>query len=90
MKLIDADILMNDIENGIKAGNHEEGYENYPHINNMDDIIETIKYADSVKQEPKTDILDKIMAEINTSNRGTCDYYIVDRIEEIIKDYKNE
>ena len=24
----------------------EEGYEEYPHINDMDDIIECIKYAD--------------------------------------------
>lgn len=35
-------------------------------------------------------VLDKIRAEINTSNRGTCDYFIVDRIEEIIDKYKAE
>ena len=38
--------------------------------------------------EPKTDILEQIISEINTSNRGTCDYYIVDRIEEIINEYQ--
>ena len=38
----------------------------------------------------KVDILDKIEKEINSSNRGTCDYFIVDRIEEIIKKYKAE
>ena len=35
-------------------------------------------------------VLDEIKAEINTSNRGTCDYFIVDRIEEIIDKYKAE
>lgn len=33
------------------------------------------------------DILDRISAEINTPNRGTCDYFIVDRIEQIISEY---
>lgn len=28
--------------------------------------------------------------EINSPNRGTCDYFIVDRIEEIINKYKAE
>lgn len=37
------------------------------------------------KQEP---ILDRIRAEINSPNRGTCDYFIVDRIEEIIDKHK--
>lgn len=44
----------------------------------------------ALEQEPKTDILEQIIAEINTSNRGTCDYYIVDRIEEIINEYQKE
>lgn len=35
----------------------------------------------------KSIILDKIRAEINSPNRGTCDYFIVDRIEEIIDKY---
>lgn len=33
-------------------------------------------------------VLDKIREEINSPNRGTCDYFIVDRIEEIIDKYK--
>jgi hypothetical protein len=32
-------------------------------------------------------VLDKIEEEINSPNRGTCDYFIVDRIEEIIDKY---
>lgn len=35
-------------------------------------------------------VINDIQAEINTPNRGTCDYFIVDRIEEIIKKYKEE
>lgn len=35
-------------------------------------------------------VIDKIKAEINTPNKGTCDYFIVDRIEEIINKYKAE
>ena len=35
-------------------------------------------------------VINDIQAEINTPNRGTCDYYIVVRIEEIIKKYKEE
>ena len=62
--LISRKALLEEIENGIKAGNYEEGYEEYPHINDMDDIIECIKYADSVQPKPKTDVLDKIRAEI--------------------------
>lgn len=44
----------------------------------------------ALKQEPETDILEQIIAEINTSNRGTCDYYIVDRIEKIINEYQKK
>lgn len=32
-------------------------------------------------------VLEQIKAEINLPNRGTCDYFIVDRIEEIIDKY---
>ena len=41
--------LLKEIECGIKAGNYEEGYEHYGHINDMDDIIEAIRYVDPVK-----------------------------------------
>lgn len=35
-------------------------------------------------------VLDKIEKEINSPNRGPCDYYIVDQIEEIVRKYKVE
>lgn len=44
----DLDVLEQDMINGIKAGNYEEGYEKFPHINDMDDCIECIKYADAI------------------------------------------
>ena len=50
-------------------GKRKEEEEEYPHINDMDDIIECIKYADSVQPKPKTDVLDKIRAEIESIER---------------------
>lgn len=35
-------------------------------------------------------VLGKIQAKINTPNRGACDYFIVDKIEEIVRKYKAE
>lgn len=35
-------------------------------------------------------MINDIQTEINTPNRSTCDYFIVDRIEEIINKYKAE
>lgn len=46
--LVDRDILEQEIINGIKAGNLEEGYEHYANINNMDDCVECVKYTDTV------------------------------------------
>jgi len=47
-RLIDADALEKEIVNGIKAGNYEEGYETFAHINDMDDCLECVKYADTI------------------------------------------
>jgi len=33
-------------------------------------------------------VLDKIEEKINSPNKGTCDYFIIDIIEEIINKYK--
>ncbi len=46
--LVDRDILEQELINGIKAGNLEEGYEHYANINNMDDCVECVKYADTI------------------------------------------
>ena len=47
-RLGDLDALEKDMTNGIKAGNYEDGYDNYSHINNMDDCVECVKYADTI------------------------------------------
>ena len=46
--LIDRGKLLGELECGIRAGNYEEGYEKYPHINDMDDCFDTVKYADTI------------------------------------------
>ncbi len=46
--LIDRGILEQELRNGIKAGNLEEGYEHYANINSMDDCVECVRYADTV------------------------------------------
>lgn len=47
-RLGDLDALYEEMENGIKAGNYENGYEDYAHINNMDDCLEAVKYAETI------------------------------------------
>lgn len=47
------------------------------------------RYVEFIEHD-KNKVLDKIRAEINSPNRGTCDYFIVDRIEEIIDKYMKE
>ena len=59
--------LLEEIENEIKAGDYEEGYE-------VDDIIECIKYADSVQPKPRTDVLDKIRAEIEQEYKAESEH----------------
>ena len=47
-RLGDLDALEQEMINGIKAGNYEDGYDNYPHINNTDDCVECVRYADTI------------------------------------------
>lgn len=53
-RLGDLDALEKEIVNGIKAGNYEEGYETFAHINDMDDCIECVKYADTIIEADKS------------------------------------
>jgi hypothetical protein len=52
-RLGDLDTLYEDVTNGIKAGNYEEGYEEYENINDMGDIVDAIKYAPTVIEADK-------------------------------------
>lgn len=47
-RLGDLDALEKEMINGIKAGNYEEGYEIFAHINDMDDCLECVKYAQAI------------------------------------------
>jgi hypothetical protein len=47
-RLGDLDMLEKEVVNGIKAGLYEKGYEEYGHINDMDDCVECIKCADTI------------------------------------------
>ena len=52
-RLGDLDALEKEMTNGINAGNYEEGYETFAHINNMDDCVECVKYADTIIEADK-------------------------------------
>lgn len=52
-RLIDASKLKVELECGIRAGNYEEGYEKYPHINSMDDCVDAVEYADTIIEADK-------------------------------------
>ena len=60
-RLGDLDALEKEIVNGIKAGNYEEGYETFAHINDMDDCIECVKYADTIIEADKESEKDEHM-----------------------------
>ena len=47
-RLIDGDLLLKEMENGIKSGLCYEGYEEYQHINDMDDCVECVMYSDTI------------------------------------------
>lgn len=55
----DLDALENEMINGIKAGNLEEGYEEYANINNMDDCVQCVKYADIIIEADEVESEDK-------------------------------
>lgn len=52
-RLIDASKLKVELECGIRAGNYEEGYEKYAHINSMDDCVDAVEYADTIIETDK-------------------------------------
>lgn len=47
-RLGDLDALEKEMTCGIKAGNLEEGYEEYENINTLDDCVDTVRYADTI------------------------------------------
>ena len=55
-RLGDLDALEQEMINGIKAGNYEEGYEDYFNINSVDDCVECVRYADAIIEADKGEI----------------------------------
>jgi hypothetical protein len=54
-RLGDLNALETEMENGIRAGNYEEGYEEFAHINNMDDCIDCVRYAPTIIEADRSD-----------------------------------
>ena len=44
---IDREKVLIEMECGIRAGNYEKGFENYQHVNCMDDCLDVVRYADT-------------------------------------------
>ena len=68
---IDREELVKELECGIRAGNYEDGYENYTHINDVDDCIDTVKYfdkADVIEREK----INKAIEEIQKLRGCSC------------------
>lgn len=52
-RLGDLDALEKEMIGGIKAGNLEDGFDKYTHINNVDDCVECVRYADTIIEADK-------------------------------------
>ena len=61
---IDREKVLIEMDCGIRAGNYEEGFENYQHVNCMDDCLDVVRYADSADVVERSKI-DKAIEEIN-------------------------
>lgn len=49
----DLDALEKDMIGGINAANFEEGYADYTNINNVDDCVDCVRYADAIIEADK-------------------------------------
>jgi hypothetical protein len=81
---IDREELVRELECGIRAGNYEDGYEKYMHINDMDDCLDTVKYfdkADVVEREK----IDKAIAEMTKLLDSTNNIDLENRTYECIE-----
>lgn len=52
-RLVDAEILIKDMKNGINAGLLIDGYEKYININSVDDCVFCVECADTVLEADK-------------------------------------
>ena len=77
---IDRDKVLRELECGIRAGNYEEGYEDYMHINDMDDCVDTIKYFDTADVVEREKV--KSLIEVAIEDGWELDYAL-ERLKEI-------
>ena len=78
---IDREKLIKELECGIRAGNYEDGYENYTHINDVD----TVKYfdkADVIEREKIKQAIEEIQKLRGCS--CSCSDGIIDDVEDIL------
>ena len=88
---IDREKLIKELECGIRAGNYEDGYENYTHINDVDDCVDTVKYfdkADVVEKKKIKQVIEEIQKLRGCS--CSCSDGIIDDVEDIIDKYMAE
>ena len=88
---IDREKLIKELECGIRAGNYEDGYENYTHINDVDDCVDTVKYfdkADVVEKKKIKQVIEEIQ-KLRGCSCG-CSDGILDDVEDIIDKYMAE
>lgn len=52
----DLDALERNMIGGIKSANFEEGYTDYAHINNVDDCVDCVRYADTIIEADKEEV----------------------------------
>ena len=52
-------------------------------------VMDNIKALPPV-QPDTSDLINRIRKEINSKNRNSADYFIVDRIENILDEWENE
>lgn len=89
---IDREELKKELECGIRAGNYEDGYENYAHINDIDDCVDTVKYfdkADVIEREKigkaVSEIIDKSFISNIYNDRTDDEIVKLDDVIEILR-----
>lgn len=55
-RLGDLDALEQEMINGIRAGNYEDGYDDYSNINSVDDCVELVEFANTIIEADKENV----------------------------------
>ena len=74
---VNRDKLLVELECGIRAGLYEKGYDEYMHINTMDDCIDTVKYADAA------DVVERAEYDLLQSSYGVLKHQLIEALNRI-------